>query len=157
MQGRIFQLNRSPGGVPKLAMREAEVTQLGLLGDEHSHPDIHGGPERALCLYSLERILELQAEGNPIFPGSVGENITIAGLDWNQLVPGLKLTLGDEVQIEITKYTSPCNSIAGSFLDGDYARISQKVHPGVSRVYARVLSGGRLVVGQAVRALSGSR
>jgi MOSC domain-containing protein YiiM len=155
MEGRIFQLNRSQGGVPKLAVREAEVTELGLVGDEHNFPDIHGGPERAVCLYSLERILELQAEGHPIFPGAVGENITVSGLDWNQVVPGLQLSLGDEVQIEITKYTSPCNSIPDSFLDGDYPRISQKVHPGYSRVYARVLRSGRLVVGQPVRVVNG--
>jgi len=77
MEGRIFQLNISPGGVPKLPLREAMVGELGLEGDGHSFPDIHGGPERALCLFSLERILELQAEGHPIFPGAAGENITI--------------------------------------------------------------------------------
>ncbi len=151
MEGRIFQLNCSAGGVPKLAVRAAEVTEVGLAGDEHNFPDIHGGPERALCLYSLERILELQAEGHPIFPGSVGENVTLSGLDWNEVVPGLQLYLGDDVQIEITRYTSPCNSIPDSFLDGDYPRISQKVHPGYSRVYARVLRPGKLVVGQPVR------
>jgi MOSC domain-containing protein YiiM len=155
MQGRIFQLNCSPGGVPKLAVREAEVTELGLVGDEHNFPDIHGGPERALCLYSLERVLELQAEGHPIFPGSVGENVTISGLDWNEVAPGLQLSLGDEVRIEITKYTSPCKSIPASFLNGNYPRISQKVHPGYSRVYARVLRSGRLVVGQPIRVVNG--
>jgi len=57
MQARIFQINSSPGGVPKLAVREATLTELGLVGDDHNFPDIHGGPERALCLFSLERIL----------------------------------------------------------------------------------------------------
>src|SRR5713226_4835961 len=90
MAARIFQLNCSPGGVPKLAVREAIVTELGLVGDDHNFPDIHGGPERALCLFSLERILEFQAEGHPIFPGAVGENITIAGIDWQQVVPGVQ-------------------------------------------------------------------
>ena len=151
MQPRIFQINISPGGVPKLAVREAEVRELGLVGDDHRFPDLHGGPERAVCLYSLERILELQDEGHPIFPGAVGENVTISGLDWNQLLSGAQLALGDEVRIEITKYTSPCNTISDYFANGEFARISQKVHPGYSRVYARVLRGGRLVVGQAVR------
>ena len=64
MQARIFQLNCSPGGLPKLAVREAVVTQLGLIGDDHKFPEIHGGPERALCLFSLDRIIELQAEGH---------------------------------------------------------------------------------------------
>lgn len=156
MQGRIFQLNTSPGGVPKLAVREAQVTELGLAGDDHNFPDIHGGPDRALCLFSLERILELQAEGHPIFPGAVGENVTISGLDWNDVVPGRQLTFGDEVLVEITSYTSPCNSIPDSFRNGEYPRISQKVHPGYSRVYARVLQGGRLVIGQPVRLLNGA-
>jgi MOSC domain-containing protein YiiM len=156
MQARIFQINSSPGGVPKLAVREATLTELGLVGDDHNFPDIHGGPERALCLFSLERILEFQAEGHPIFPGAAGENVTITGLDWESLVPGVRLALGDEVLIEITKYTSPCNSMEPSFSDGNYARISQKANPGYSRVYARVLKGGRLVVGQTLRVLNGS-
>src|SRR5712691_13465276 len=106
MEGRIFQLNTSAGGVPKLPVREALVTELGLVGDDHNFPDIHGGPERALCLYSLERILELQDEGHPIFPGAVGENVTIVGLDWARLEPGVRLALGDEALIEIASYTS---------------------------------------------------
>ena len=151
MPGRIFQLNTSLGGVPKLAIREAEVTELGLIGDDHKFPDIHGGPERAVCLFSLERILELQSEGHPIFPGAVGENVTISGIDWSKVTPGQKLSLGDEVLVQITSYTSPCNSIPESFVDGEYQRISQKLHPGYSRVYARVLRPGRIVIGQPVQ------
>jgi MOSC domain-containing protein YiiM len=151
MPGRIFQLNTSPGGVPKLAIREAEVTELGLIGDDHKFPDIHGGPERAVCLFSLERILELQSEGHPIFPGAVGENITVSGIDWNEVTPGQQLQLGAEVLVEITSYTSPCNSIPESFIGGEYQRISQKLHPGYSRVYARVLRPGRIAIGQTVQ------
>jgi len=155
MTGQIFQLNISAGGVPKLAVREGQVNELGMVGDEHRFPDIHGGPERALCLFSLERIVELQAEGHPIFPGAVGENITIAGIDWQQVVPGVQLALGEEVLLEITSYTSPCNTIPASFADGQYQRISQKVHPGWSRVYARVLNGGQVRVGQPVKLANG--
>jgi MOSC domain-containing protein YiiM len=156
MPARIFQLNSSPGGVPKLAVPKAVVTELGLVGDDHTFPDIHGGPERALCLFSMDRILELQEEGHTIFPGAVGENVTISGLDWDRLTPGQQLALGEEVLIEITRYTSPCNTIENFFADGEYQRISQKVHPGYSRVYARVLRPGRLIVGQTVRLLNGS-
>jgi MOSC domain-containing protein YiiM len=154
MAGRIFQLNTSPGGVPKLPLREAMVGELGLEGDGHSFPDIHGGPERALCLFSLECILELQAEGHPIYPGAAGENVTIVGLEWDKLLPGDQLALGDEVLIEITRYTTPCNSMEPAFLDGNYARLSQKANPGHSRVYAKVLKTGRLAIGQPVRVLN---
>lgn len=153
MEGRIFQLNLSKGGVPKLAVREAVITPEGLEGDWQQDRRYHGGPRRALCLFALERVLELQTEGHPIFPGSVGENLTLVGLDWSRLGPGARLVLGDEALVEITSYTAPCKTIAASFRDGRFKRISQKVHPGHSRLYARVLHSGRVRVGQKVTAL----
>jgi MOSC domain-containing protein YiiM len=155
MDGRIFQLNRSDGGVPKLAVREALLTPNGLEGDRQRNLRYHGGPKRALCLFALERIVELQAEGHPIYPGSVGENITLVGLDWSKLAPGTRLALGDEVLIEISSHAGPCKTIAESFVDGKFKRISQKVFPGHSRLYARVLQTGRLAVGQSVKVLNG--
>jgi MOSC domain-containing protein YiiM len=154
--GYIYQLNCSDGGVPKLPVREAQLTPTGLAGDRQAHRRFHGGPERALCLYALEQIQALQAEGHPIFPGSVGENITVAGLDWSSLKPGLRLALGDEVVIELSSYTMPCRNIRSSFSDGRFERISQKKHAGESRLYARVIRTGTLAVGQSVRVLNGA-
>ena len=156
MEGYIFQLNCSDGGVPKRAVGAAELTATGLSGDRQADRRYHGGPERALCLYPLEQITRLQGEGHPISPGSTGENVTVAGLDWQALGPGSRLALGDEVVIEITSYASPCQTIAGSFAGGKFKRISQKVHPGESRLYARVLQTGRLETGQKVRVLNGA-
>ncbi len=146
MTAHIFSLQQSNGGVPKTPVREAEVGPLGMAGDKQNDTKNHGGPERALCLYSLEAILALQREGHPIYPGSVGENVTITGLDWAALQPGDRLHLGD-VLVEITRDTTPCFKIADSFCDGKFTRIAQKVHPGWSRWYARVLEGGTLRVG----------
>jgi MOSC domain-containing protein YiiM len=157
MDGYIFQLNCSMGGVPKLPVAEAQLTLLGLVCDRQAKTKIHGGPERALCLFSLEQITELQNEGHPIFPGSVGENVTVCGLDWAKLGPGCRLSLGDEVMIEITSFANPCPTIAASFIGGKSKRISQKKHPGESRLYARVLRVGRLAAGQKVRVLDGAR
>ena len=114
----------------------------------------HGGPTAALCLYTLEQIQRLQVEGHPILPGSTGENITLEGIPQSALVPGARLSLGDAVLIEITGYTTPCKTIARSFSDGDVTRISKKLHPGESRVYARVLRGGAICPGQPVRMLA---
>jgi MOSC domain-containing protein YiiM len=151
----IFQINSSQGGVPKLAVRSAEVTELGLVGDTHNNTKVHGGPTRALCLYSLERILALQAEGHPIFAGSTGENLTLAGLDWDAIVPGVRLRLGDTVEIEVTKYTEPCPKITESFAGEDISRMAQDKHPGWSRVYARVLTPGSVCVGDKVVLFTG--
>jgi MOSC domain-containing protein YiiM len=154
--GYIYQLNCSNGGVPKMPVHEAQLTPTGLVGDRQAHTRFHGGPERALCLYALEQIHALQAEGHPIFPGSVGENVTVAGLDWASLAPGVRLALGDEVIIELSSYTTPCRSIRESFSDGKFGRISQQKHAGESRLYARVIRTGKLAVGQAVRVLNGA-
>jgi MOSC domain-containing protein YiiM len=153
MEGRIHQLNCSQGGVPKTPVPDAVLTPTGLAGDRVAHTRFHGGPERALCLFSLELIRELQAEGHPVFPGSTGENVTVEGLDWRALAPGRRLALGDEAVVEISSYTTPCKTIAASFAGREFERVSQKLHPGESRLYARVIRTGRLAVGQTVRLL----
>lgn len=149
-EGRITGLQRSNGGVPKLSVESAAVSEQGMEGDRQRNRRFHGGPARALCLYSQERIDALGAEGHPIVRGAVGENVTIAGLPWERVRPGARLALG-EVEVEVTSYTSPCANIEGAFLDGRFVRISQKVHPGWSRVYVRVRRGGSLRVGDPVR------
>jgi MOSC domain-containing protein YiiM len=154
MTGRIVQINVSAGGVPKLPVPRAQVRRAGLEGDAHRHAEHHGGPDRALCLFSLEQIEALQAEGHPVEPGALGENLTIAGLDWAAVQPAAFLRVGDEVLVQITCFTSPCLSIRTSFLDGAYSRISEKRHPGWSRVYARVLVPGEIVAGDPVERLS---
>ncbi|HNT74696.1 MAG TPA: MOSC domain-containing protein [Anaerolineae bacterium] len=147
----IFQINISPGGVPKFAVRCAEVTPLGLVGDAHHNVKVHGGVRRALCLYSLEHLLALQAEGHPIFPGATGENLTLTGLPWDVLTPGARLRLGVDVRIEITGYTAPCPKIIEAFADGEIRRMSQEAYPGWSRLYAQVLTPGLIGVGDPVR------
>jgi MOSC domain-containing protein YiiM len=149
--GRIVQLSVSNGGVPKHAVETARVTPLGLEGDAHRNHEHHGGPERAVCLFAMEAILELQAEGHPLVPGALGENVTIEGLDWSAVQPGTRLRLGDEVLLEITRYTTPCLNIRPAFRDGDYSRVSQKRHPGRSRVYARVVATGTVRRGDPAR------
>jgi MOSC domain-containing protein YiiM len=145
----VFQINVSQGGVPKNGLHEASVGELGLAGDSHTS-STHGGPQRAVCLFSLERILALQAEGHPVFPGSTGENLTVAGLDWSAVTPGTRVRAGVEVELEVTQYTKPCPKIKGSFRDGTIERMEQDKNPGWSRVYARVVRGGRVRVGDAV-------
>ena len=149
-QGVIVSVNVSPGGVPKVPVPSARASAAGLAGDGQRNLEFHGGPDRALCLYSVERIEALQAEGHPIAPGTTGENVTIRGLDWDLVVPGTTLRVGD-VAIEVTAFASPCASIRPSFADLNSNRISHKKHPGWSRVYARISGEGEIRVGDAVR------
>ena len=96
MPARILQVNVSPGGVPKRAVAAAHVGRTGLEGDSVNHPKVHGGPERAVCLFPLELIQALQEEGHPIFPGATGENLTVVGLDWPSLEVDAVLSVGAE-------------------------------------------------------------
>lgn len=149
--GHIVQINVNPaGGVPKHRVATAAITVEGVAGDRQRNRKLHGGPQRAVSLYALERIQALQAEGHPITPGSAGENLTIGGLDWANLIPGARLRIGEWVELEITSYTAPCENIAASFHDEQFSRISQKLHPGWSRVYARVLAEGAVYEGDRV-------
>jgi MOSC domain-containing protein YiiM len=149
MSGRIVSINLSKGGVPKLPVDAAEVRSLGIVGDVQRNQRYHGGPDRALCLYSMEVIEALRAEGHPIAPGTTGENVTIAGLDWSRLVPGVRLALG-AIEAVVTGYAAPCRNIQPFFIDRDSSRIDQRRHRGWSRIYCRVITPGALRVGDPV-------
>jgi MOSC domain-containing protein YiiM len=146
----IHQISVSNGGVPKLSVPEANVSWEGVAGDRQRSRLIHGGPDRAVCLFSLERIDALRAEGHPIAAGSSGENLTLVGVNWDTLKPGVRLRIGESVRLEIVSYTSPCEHNARWFRDGDFSRISQKRYPGWSRLYARVLTEGLIKRGDPV-------
>jgi MOSC domain-containing protein YiiM len=146
----VHQVNVSDGGVPKRPVFEATVSERGLDGDRQRNLKVHGGADRAVCLFSLELVERLQDEGHTIDAGSSGENLTLAGLDWDAIRPGVRLTVGPDVELEVTSYTSPCHQNGQWFRDEDFLRISQKKNPGWSRVYARVLRGGVVRPGDAV-------
>jgi MOSC domain-containing protein YiiM len=139
----VVSLHRSTGGVPKLEVPSARITADGMEGDRQRNLKHHGGPDRALCLYSFDLLQALRAEGHPVRPGSMGENVVVRGLRWDEMIPGVRIRLGT-VEIELTGFAHPCKSISGSFLGGHIERVSVKTHPGWSRVYARVTLGGTL-------------
>jgi MOSC domain-containing protein YiiM len=148
--GRVVQINvNRKGGVPKHAVAIARITAGGVEGDKQRNRRFHGGPQRAVSLYSYERIQALQAEGHPIAPGSTGENLTMSGLDWAAIAIGDQLRVGG-LLIEITGYAAPCDTISGSFADGLSKRISQKLHPGWSRLYAKVLAEAIVRTGDSI-------
>jgi MOSC domain-containing protein YiiM len=148
-EGQVFSINCSDGGVPKFPVSEALVTSSGVFGDRQKNLKYHGGPDRAVCLFSAERIRALQEEGHPIGTGTTGENLTLTGIDWDLVTPGSRIDVGEAI-LEVTSYTKPCKTIRESFVDEHFVRMSQKLHPGWSRVYARVLTEGLVRTGDHV-------
>jgi MOSC domain-containing protein YiiM len=149
MPGQVHQINVSRGGVPKLPVQAAHFGTDGVAGDRQADTAYHGGPDQTVCVYSREVIEALQAEGHPIHPGAAGENLTVSGIDWAAVRPGAKLRVGPAL-LEITYPTSPCRKNARWFVDGRFDRISDRKHPGWSRMYARVLEEGLVRTGDPV-------
>ena len=147
-RGTIHRIHVSNGGVPKLSVDSAEVGSEGLAGDWQNDRKYHGGPERALCLLGLDVIEKLAGEGHPIAPGTTGENLTLSGVPWAELSLGQRLLFEGGVELQITTFAVPCPTIAASFVDDDFSRMSAKLYPSDSRLYTRVLSTGRLTVGE---------
>jgi MOSC domain-containing protein YiiM len=65
--------------------------------------------------------------------------------------------VGRDVVLEISSFTKPCKTIRESFLEGHFVRISEKLHPGWSRVYARVLAEGQIRIGDKVEVVATDR
>lgn len=148
--GMISSVNVNPeGGVPKYSVNSARLCVGGVEGDLQKDTKHHGGPDRAVCLFSSELMGELNKEGHNFHPGAVGENLTISGIDWSGLSAGIRLAIGESV-IEITKPASPCSTIEHVFSDSRFSRISEKKNPGWSRWYARVIKEAEVFKGDSV-------
>ncbi|MDO8390777.1 MAG: MOSC domain-containing protein [Actinomycetota bacterium] len=146
-EGTVTALHTSGGGLPKLPIEQAEITWAGVAGDRQGNRTHHGRPWQALCIWSDEVIDAFRAQGHPIAPGLAGENITVRGLPWAEVRPGVRLQLG-EVLCEVSAYAVPCTHNRRWFTDGDFMVMHHDRGP-VSRVYATVLQPGSVAAGDA--------
>jgi MOSC domain-containing protein YiiM len=149
MQGTIVQVSISPGGLPKRAISGGLITPLGLEGDRHAHPAIHGGPLKAVLLIASETVDGLIARGYPVFYGALGENLTTRGIRFSDLRLGDRIRAGGAL-IEITTPRGPCSAlhIYGESIKDEIYDAAVKAHDplsprwGMSGFYARVLEPG---------------
>ena len=128
------------------------MTPRGLEGDDHAHPQVHGGPQKAVLLIANENIDHLKSLGYPVYPGALGENITTVGLDFRQLRFGQRFRVG-QTFIELTRMRVPCSTLdiyndAGRRIqDAIYDMLVKAGDPssprwGLSGFYARVVEPG---------------
>ena len=111
MKGTLVQVNVSGGGMPKLPVPSAKVTAHGVDGDRQRNRKYHGGPNRAVCIYSEELYAWLREKGIDLKNGSVGENFTTVGLDLSRLAKGDRLAVGEKCIVEITDVRVPCSNL----------------------------------------------
>ena len=148
----IVSINVSElGGVPKLPLKTAIVRFDGVEGDLNRFrmERKNGDPGRAVSIFSMERILQLQEEGHPIDIGTAGENFTIEGIDWSRMEVGMIIRLGSAI-IRLSEPCAPCSKIGGSFMEKAFSRIDQNKRKGWSRWSASVIEEGSVSVGDTV-------
>lgn len=161
MTGTVLQVNVSQGGIPKREIPSGELTPSGMTGDSWRYR-FHGGPKQAVLLITIEGIRELVAQGFPLYPGALGENLTTQGLDRRALRFGQRLRLGGAT-IELTKMRQPCATldvygpgIQAAMYD---ARVVKGDHTsplwGLSGFYASVVEPGTVRPGDLVYVAAG--
>ena len=130
-------------GVRKRNVGEAEFeADWGLVGDAHA-----GHWHRQVSLLALESIEKMRQKGLNVGPGSFAENLTTRGLDLLSLPIGSRVRVGEEVVLEITQHGKVCHDRCANYeMAGDCVMPREGV-------FARVIRGGRVKVGDSVEVL----
>jgi MOSC domain-containing protein YiiM len=160
----VLHIHTSNGGVPKRPTLFGEVTPVGVAGDRHNNPKIHGGPQKALLIITSEGLEELKQVGFPVYPGALGENITTVGLNRRDMRLGQRYRIG-EIVVELSRMRQPCDNLdpygAGSIQKAVYdARVKAGDHTspvwGLAGFYTSVLQTGTIRPGDAITLLEES-
>lgn len=158
---RVYRLHRKERvsgerGIPKYPADSVFITPQGVQGDFNRwrQEKAGGDPQQALLLLPLEILSELNAEGWPLAPGELGENVTTVDLDPRAFGVGRRLRLGEEVEVVISKPCPPCRNLAALSSVGE-ARVVEIIRTLAGRRgwYASVLTGGWLFSGDSIQLL----
>lgn len=152
--GRIAPLgpDEVPSGFVKhRADHPVAVGLLGLAGDAQADLTVHGGPDKAVYGYAAEHYprwaMLFPALADRFGAGSMGENLTIDGLDEAALCVGDVHAIGDAL-LQVCQPRLPCFKLALAF---DETRIVKAmVKTGLSGWYYRVLREGTIATGAAI-------
>ncbi|MHC5024066.1 MAG: MOSC domain-containing protein [Planctomycetota bacterium] len=147
--GTVLSVNVGPGGIPKHAVESISVSTDGLAGDGHDH-DKHNTPLQAVCLFDVEDLDALKNEGYALYPGAIGENVTVRGMDVDALSIGDRLRFSGGLEIEITKARTPC------FVLDAIDPTLKKALVGRCGCYGKVLSPAELRPGETIEVQGGA-
>jgi MOSC domain-containing protein YiiM len=132
-------------GTRKRDMGRAELkVDWGIVGDAHAD-----NWHRQVSLLALESIEKMRALGLNVGPGSFAENLTTQGIDLLSLPIGSRVRVGDEVVLEITQHGKVCHDRCAV-----YYQAGDCVMPREG-VFARVIKGGLVKVGDKIELLQG--
>ncbi len=123
----------------------------GLAGDAQADRRVHGGPEKALHHYPAEHYTLLAtaypAIAAQLVPGSLGENLSSAGLTESAVCVGDVFSIGT-ARVQVSQPRSPCWKINHRF---DTPSLSKAVaERGLTGWYYRVLQTGDIAAGDPI-------
>lgn len=154
----LFVKPRAEGerGLPKRPAERIEIGPMGVAGDHNvwraGRPD--GDPGGAVLLFPEEELAALRAEGWPLGPGSLGENVLTRGLPYEATPPGTRVAVGS-AELVVDRPCQPCRNL--HLVVGE-----DRIVPFLRRMvdrrgwYARVERPGGVAVGDAVVVLDGA-
>jgi MOSC domain-containing protein YiiM len=130
-------------------VRKTRGTEGVLLEDRGFEGDAHAGDwHRQVSLLAQESIDTMVAKGLDVLAGDFAENITTKGIDLMQLPVGSVLTIGDEVELEISQIGKVCHAKCAI-----YYQAGDCVMPREG-IFAVVRHGGPVRVGDAIVTVS---
>jgi MOSC domain-containing protein YiiM len=149
VSGRIVRLHRKPQegrarGIPKRPVDQLTISAAGGEGDFNRWrtEKADGDPDQAVLLLGDDVLTRLRAEGWPVNPGDLGENLLVAGLPPDMLAPGVRLRAG-EVELEISKRCDPCVVLYGlPYVGVERGPAFVRTLRGRRGWFARVIRGG---------------
>lgn len=126
--------------MPKRNVPEAELqADFGIMGDAHA-----GSGLRQISLLDMASIEDLRRQGADISPGDFAENLTLEGVDLSTLKVGHRVKVGEAVELEVTQLGKRCHGRCKIF-----EKLGDCIMPRQG-VFARVITGGRIQIGDAV-------
>ncbi|MFC3095219.1 MOSC domain-containing protein [Alteromonas sediminis] len=142
-----FGPRKAPSSIIKTAVPFLTVTSDGTEEDEQGNKKLHGGPEKVLHQYGLPGYRQLSKAypslSGSFVPGSIGENITVDGMDDTRVQVGDIYKMGDVV-LQVSAPRAPCNKISHRFGEKNMDRYVGK--HGITGWYYRVLETGVLTL-----------
>ena len=144
-------LESRPTAIVKRAVAgRVALGPLGLAGDEHGDPRVHGGPDKALHLFPAEHHARLAAAfpaARHLAPGGLGANVSTHGLDEADVCLGDRYAISTAV-VEVSQPRSPCWKIdARTGVEGVAAYVAMH---GCTGWYFRVVQAGKIGAGDAI-------
>lgn len=130
-------------GMYKQRVDWANVTLTGLVGDKQGDLRVHGGPEKALHQFSLNSYAALAQQfpaiSQQLVPGSMGENLSVTGMDDTNVCIGDIYQIG-ACTVQVSQPRQPCYKIGVRFEQTGMDSFVGK--QGITGWYYRVLTSG---------------